>query len=1767
MGINKTQANKHTPPSSVATVSLKLSTGNALVNTTGPGYKNFTTSVSPSVTSLTVTATATDPTATITVNMQSVTSGMPSQSIPLNNTGTTPVTIVGTAQDGTTRTYIITVSKSGSNNPDVSIKLNSTSLLVASASGPADVNYTTSVSSTTTSLSLTPTTADPTATIKVNNSTVASGYSSPAIPLNPTGTTLINVEGFAQDGVTTKTYSITVSKNGVNNANLSFKLSTNTNLVLTGTSGSTVNYTTSVAVATTSLTITPTASAPSTTIKVNNISVVSGTASQSIALNATGTTTITAEGFAQDGTTRTYIITVSKTGSNNANLTLKLSTGTTLVATTGTSDVNYSTSVGVGTSSITVTPTAADANATITVNGTAVASGMASQSVALSSNPTVINVLVKAQDGVTQKSYSITVNKSGSNVATLRRIVLSTGSTLSPTTGSADYNYTASVSNSTTSLTVTPTATDATATITVNGTQVASGTASQSIALTANPTVINMRVVAQDGVTTKTYSITVNKSGSNEATLSSIVLNPASTLVASTGSSDFNYTTSVSNTTTSVTITPTAADPNAVIKMGATVIASGTASPVINLNAVGTTTVNLMVTAQDGVTTKTYAITISKSGSNDALLKSISLSTNTTKVAAATGPADKNYTTSVPSNTASMTVTPTAEDINASITVNGMHVNSVSPSQSISLPTNTTVIIIDVTAQDGVTKESYSITVNKNGSNIATLKKLTVSTGTLTLTPGTTDYTTSVSLATTSLTVTPTATDANATILVNGQTVTSGTASSSINLTPGGSTTINILVTAQDGTTTKFYSIQVKRTGQNSYTWTGAADNKWSNDNNWSPTGHPVAGDEAIIGTTATPPTVDVTSACSDVSITGSTTITLNAPLNVSASTDLNSNLTIAGTAAFNGAILSIAGSNSNYTFTVNTGATANFTKIDLLTNAVIANHGTLTANADVTVGYLAGIANYGTFTTTGSSIDVQTNAFINNVAGAVLNITNSPSFSLAYLARLGNVGITHINGSTIHMGNTGYIENSPGATFTIDGNSIVDFAANSAASSKIQNDGTFFAGTVNSPVTINLNYPGALLQNTSNFTLAIGSVINMPADNAQLSNSGTFTLLSDVTGSATIGPVTGNSAHIDGNYDVQRFISGTGTDANGGRGYRLLSSPVYATTNSVGNIYSLNYAALGSPVVGSGGIAGGFDASGNPTIYLFRGNLPQSNATFTSGNFRGVAAINNAPNYTLDGDGGPFNIPVGNGFLFFFRGSRVNLSSKLQPGAVADNSTYNEVGKLNVGAITVKPWFTGLSTLDYSFHNTNGTEFALVGNPYASSIDWDKYSTSSSTAGIYAPNVGPFIYIIQGSSGNYNVYQAGNFGVGTVAGSGSNVIPSGQGFFVEAESVAAALTFNETGKINTQVAGANGNLFLGKPMAAVTSQYLNLRLLKDTALIDGITVKFNSVAKPEFVPGEDARYLLGNGLARLSSRSADNIELAVNAMALPQKSATIPLTVTAVNDGQYQIKMATLKSIPELYDVWLMDAYKKDSVNMRQMATYSFALSNSDAASFGTGRFSLVIRQNPLLAMRLLNFTASKATVGANVVWKTINEENYTNFTVERSTDNGATFEVLGGYLSSNLGSYSFLDHTPIRGINLYRLKLEDLNGFVTYSSTVKLMVANGDNGLAASSINIYPNPSNGVINLSINQSNVFASDASSPVASIVPVAAVNTSGSEAYIIKIVNITGSVIKTATSSSANWQDNVGSLAPGTYFIQVTNKKDNSLVGKSSFVKY
>jgi gliding motility-associated-like protein len=836
---------------SVATLSNLVLSSGTLTPGFASGTTSYTASVSNATTSITVTPTTTDANATVTVNGTSVTSGTASGSISLN-VGANTITTVVTAQDGTTtNTYTVVVTRAASSLATLSnLTISAGTLAPAFTSGTT--SYAASVSNATTSITVTPTAADANSTITVNGAAVVSGNASGPIPLS-VGNNAISVVVTAQDGTTTDTYTISVSRAPSSIVTLS-NITLSSGTLVPVFNSSTLSYVASVSNATTSITVTATTSDAAETVTVNGIPVISGSASGPISLNV-GPNTINLLVTAQNGSTTTYSITVTRGPGADATLSnLTISSGT-LIPVFVSVITNYTAIVPNATASITVTPTTNDVNATVTVNGVPVTSGTASGVIGLSVGTNTITTIVTAQDGTTTDTYTIVITRGPSSNATLSNLTPSSG-ILNPTFASGINVYTASVANIVSGITLTPTTTDANATVTVNGAAVASGTASGSIPLIIGPNLITIIVTAQDGVTKNTYLVTVTRAQSSTATLSNLTIS-SGTLTPTFASGTTAYTANVTNGTTTITITPTAADPAATVTVNGTPVASGTASGPIPL-VIGPNVITAIVTAQDGVTSSIYTITIIRAASSIATLSNLTISSGTLVPVFASG--TTSYTASVANTITGITVTPTTTDATATIMVNGVPVISGTASNAINLSVGANTITIIVTAQDGTTTDTYAVIVNRAPSSTASLSNLTLSAGSLTpvFSSATINYVAGESNTTTSITVTPTVTDPTATVTVNGSAVASGAASGAIPLAIGPNT-VTVVVTAQDGTTKTTYTVIVTRTASSTATLSNLtiSSGTLAPNFNTSVTSYAVSVPNAVSSVTVTPTATD----------------------------------------------------------------------------------------------------------------------------------------------------------------------------------------------------------------------------------------------------------------------------------------------------------------------------------------------------------------------------------------------------------------------------------------------------------------------------------------------------------------------------------------------------------------------------------------------------------------------------------------------------------------------------------------------------------------------------------------------------------------------------------------------------------------------------------------------------------------------------------------------------------------------------------------------
>ena len=669
------------------------------------------------------------------------------------------------------------------------LSLSGVTLTPAFASGTT--TYTASVGHAVAETTVTAMTSDANASVEVTPEDADDGTSGDQVAL-AVGRTTISVEVTAQDGETTQTYTVMVTRAGSADATLSALSLSGVTLTPAFASGTTA-YTASVEHAVTETTVTASASDSNASVEVTPEDADDGTSGDQVAL-AVGETAIAVEVTAQDGvTTQTYTVTVTRGGSSDASLSALSLSGVTLSPAFASGTVAYTASVGHAVTETTVTATASDGNARVEVklNGVVDHDGVVGLTVG---DGNVIAVEVTAEDGKATHTYSATVTRSASSDATLSALSLS-GVSLLPVFASGTTAYTASVEHAVTETTVTATASDANASVEITPEDADDGTSGDQVALVVGKTTISVEVTAQDGETTQTYTVKVMRTGSADATLSALSLSGV-TLTPAFASGTTTYTASVEHAVTETTVTATAAaGATHEVKVNGVVDQDG----VMGLAVGSGNVIAVVVTAQDGVATQTYTVRVTRAGSSDARLKSLSLSGVTLTPVFRAG--TTVYTASAGNTVTKTTVTATAAvGAGYEVRLNGV----VDEDGIVGLVVGAgNVIGVLVSAQDGETTQTYTVTVTRAGSADTSLSALSLSGVTLSpaFASGTTAYTASVANTVTETTVTATASDANASVEVklNGVVDQDGVTP----LVVGDGNVIAVVVTAQDGETTR----------------------------------------------------------------------------------------------------------------------------------------------------------------------------------------------------------------------------------------------------------------------------------------------------------------------------------------------------------------------------------------------------------------------------------------------------------------------------------------------------------------------------------------------------------------------------------------------------------------------------------------------------------------------------------------------------------------------------------------------------------------------------------------------------------------------------------------------------------------------------------------------------------------------------------------------------------------------------------------------------
>ena len=127
----------------------------------------------------------------------------------------------------------------------------------------------------------------------------------------------------------------------------------------------------------------------------------------------------------------------------------------------------------------------------------------------------------------------------------------------------------------------------------------------------------------------------------------------------------------------------------------------------------GGNVITVLVTAEDGSTTASYTIDVTRAANANAELSALVLSEGI--LAPDFAPGTTSYTASVANAIENLTVTPTTSDAGATVSVNGQPVASGNASSAIALNVGENTIIVVVTAADLTTTKTYGIVVTRAG--------------------------------------------------------------------------------------------------------------------------------------------------------------------------------------------------------------------------------------------------------------------------------------------------------------------------------------------------------------------------------------------------------------------------------------------------------------------------------------------------------------------------------------------------------------------------------------------------------------------------------------------------------------------------------------------------------------------------------------------------------------------------------------------------------------------------------------------------------------------------------------------------------------------------------------------------------------------------------------------------------------------------------------------------------------------------------------------
>lgn len=678
-------------------------------------------------------------------------------------------------------------------------------------------------------------------------------------------------------------------------------------------------------------------------------------------------------------------------------------------------------------------------------------------------------------------------------------------------------------------------------------------------------------------------------------------------------------------------------------------------------------------------------------------------------------------------------------------------------------------------------------------------------------------------------------------------------------------------------------------------------------------------------------------------------------------------------------------------------------------------------ATSDVTIP--GALTNYPLITATGPLARNITIA-----AGANITLTGAGTLEIKGL--LTNNGTLNNWGEIILSGTTA--QTFPGTTGTI--NAMSKLSVNNAAGVTINRDLLIRDAITATNGTVTLNNVYVTLRSVVDSTARIGQV----GAGAAFSYTGT------------------------GNFVVERYFPGR-------RAWRLISSPLVTTSaksifsawQSGGNNLSPANDNNGTYVTGpSPNLAtNGLDVSNTNNFSMRRFDPATSgfNAAFSGVSNTRASRISYLP------ASGNINYTDTTGYFMFVRGDRTtNNPQPFNQYITGNATTLRDTGLVRTGSVTVNCNPTTVTNI-----------YTLIGNPYASAVDFTLLTRSTSVKNSFRawdPTIG--------SVGGWVVRDYTTVPAGANTPSSTNVtdiIQSKQAFVVETIGAAPVptVTFTESAKSSF----VEQSLLFRPTPTPQASLRADLYFVKDDGmnqLSDGVLVQFNNDYSAANDHMDAVKFTNLN--ETFSIKNGNNF-YSIERRPFLGHSDTLFFNFTRTRQFIYKLKLDVNNIIRNGNRVaYLNDRYEgtATALNMLGNTWYEFKVT-SDAGSAAANRFFITFRR----VAKFKSITAEAIQSDVTVKWDVEEADLIDAYEVERSVD-GEHF-VKAGEISAAakdlvLNTYALTDMNLQPGYYYYRVKaISNSHGASDYSEAVKVKVVRSSKNMY-----VYPNPvTNGTIGL----------------------------------------------------------------------------------------